>query len=65
MVPSLPMQSILDVQAGNSGFSSVRIGRTLHVLLVPDYFALHIAPPYGTPLIQGNTPPAPLHIEIG
>ena len=50
------MQSILDVRWGNSEFSSMRMVRTLHVLLVPDYFALHIAPPYGTPLIQGNTP---------
>ena len=56
MVPSLPKQSNLDVRWGNSEFSSVRMGRTLHVLLVPGYFALHIAPPYGAPL-STETPP--------
>ena len=57
MGPSRPMQSILDVRWGNSEFSSVRIGRTLHVLLVPDYFALHITPPHVTPPLSTETPP--------
>ena len=57
MVPSQPMQSILDVRWSNSRFSSVRMGRTLHVLLVPDYFALHITPPHVTPPLSTETPP--------
>ena len=64
MVPSQPMQSILDVRWGNSEFSSMRMGRTLHALLVLDYFALHNAPPYGA-LLSMETPPRSLfHIEI-
>ena len=57
MVPSQPIHSILDVQAGNSGFSSVRIGRTLHALLVPDYFPLHITPPMSHPPCPRKHPP--------
>ena len=56
MVPSLPIQSILDVRWSNPEFSSVRMGRTLPVLLVPDYFAPHNAPLQGTPLPK-ETPP--------
>ena len=60
MVPSQPMQSILDERWGNPEFSSVRMRRTLHVLLVPDYFALHNAPllhPMAPPPLSTETPP--------